>query len=508
MRDLKRDLKNAASPADSKGPKGPKLPKLLKLPKFELPQMELGTGKTRVLRLPLAFGLRLILEMRFTTLLFIGFLIYLFGALVANEWIYLMASGFAVAAILGAIVPMLLLLDLTVDYSFPEEILSEEGASVIIRVRRKYMLGPISKLLPANWLRLTVDVARRGKDGTTYEKVLPPDPVLIESLGDEKWFEFPTPLLKRGIYLLKGVELSTCFPLGIVWWARRMSVRSKTKENISITVYPRHYPISGNFLSHLKGVASTMGLATSGSAVTHQSTSFRSVREFRSGDSLRHIHWPSTARYGDLLVKEFDQEMIPVFDLLLNLRAPWKTPEQFELAVVSTMSLCHLGFNQGQIPELILNPGLDSKELEPLMFDLPKNINPGLHLYSEILARVEPMSMSARRTEDEEDTSGLDYIAVAEREVITLFPTHDQVVKYSPDHGGDLICRPIDLGIVSSNWDYDPTEAEDESLVARAVSFATMRKPARKQEEMKRLLGPTEGQVIGRIEWEKDLEAL
>jgi uncharacterized protein (DUF58 family) len=32
------------------------------------------------------------------------------------------------------------------------------------------------------------------------------------------------------------------------------------------------------------------------------------VREYRQGDSLRHVHWPSTARYGSLVVREFEQE--------------------------------------------------------------------------------------------------------------------------------------------------------------------------------------------------------
>jgi uncharacterized protein (DUF58 family) len=32
------------------------------------------------------------------------------------------------------------------------------------------------------------------------------------------------------------------------------------------------------------------------------------IREYRQGDSMRHIHWPSTARLGELMVREFERE--------------------------------------------------------------------------------------------------------------------------------------------------------------------------------------------------------
>lgn len=465
----------------------------------------LNRDPVKVVQIPIGlFGLKLVMESRFIGMLMIAVLVYLFGALVANEWTYLLASGFICAAVVGAVVPLLILLDVGGECSMPTELLSQEGTTVVIKLKRRNILGPLSWLIPAKWLRLNVDVVRRGKDGRTFEKILPPDPVLIESLDDEKWFEFPTPTLMRGVYLLKGVELSTCFPLGIVWWSRVLKVVGE-KKNYSITVYPKFFPISGNFMQHLRGVSSTMGMATHSSKITHQSTSFRSVREFKSGDSLRHVHWPSTARRGTLLVREFDQETIPVFNLLLNLRLPWRTPEQFELAVSTAMSLCHLGFDKGQLPELYINPPLESKEMEALMHDLPDNINPGLHLYSEILARVELVSGNFRPASDSDEDAVLDF-SVIEKDVLTMIPTSEQVMKHLPEVG-DLVVTPIELCIVPYGWDFD-----EEAYAAQnkeGLSLASLRKTkARSQEDVKRSMGPTAGEVIGRIEWEKDLEAL
>jgi uncharacterized protein (DUF58 family) len=35
---------------------------------------------------------------------------------------------------------------------------------------------------------------------------------------------------------------------------------------------------------------------------------FLGVREYRPGDSMRHVHWPSTARTGTVMVREFEEE--------------------------------------------------------------------------------------------------------------------------------------------------------------------------------------------------------
>jgi uncharacterized protein (DUF58 family) len=32
------------------------------------------------------------------------------------------------------------------------------------------------------------------------------------------------------------------------------------------------------------------------------------IREYRTGDSMRHVHWPSTARHGELMVRELERQ--------------------------------------------------------------------------------------------------------------------------------------------------------------------------------------------------------
>ncbi len=437
------------------------------------------------LTIPLGFGLAVTFDSRIFSLVFFGFIIFLYAGLSANESIYLLASSFACTAVLSLIVPFIILLHVKGECVLPQDVLDEEASDVVVKLMRKNIFGFLSFFIPTKQIRMTLDLVRRGLDGRPQGAVLSPEPVLIENLTGENWFKFPTPDLKRGIYFLNSIEVSTSFPFGIVWWTRVLKT-SKQKEQNTITVYPRVYPISGNFLAHIRGVKSTMGLASSSSMITHQSTSFRSVREYRSGDSLRHIHWASTAKYGNLLVREFDQETVPVFDLVLNLRAPWKTPEQFELAVSAILSLCHLGYGKGQLPNLTFYPPVDSPALEKMMADLPENLGHGIERYAEILARVEPVRTSLDPEEQNFDSQSI----YMEREVLTWVPTSERVMKFSPEKKSDVICTPIDLAIVEPEVSY-----EGQTNTRKNASSATPE--------------PTfDGKVIARLDWELDMEAL
>ncbi|MDX2104941.1 MAG: DUF58 domain-containing protein [Candidatus Melainabacteria bacterium] len=445
-------------------------------------------NKRLSLTIPVGFGLKVTFDMRIFSLLFFAVAIFLYAGVSANESIYLLASSFICTAGLAFIMPLLVVLHVKGECVLPQDVLDEEASKILIKLRRKNVFGFFSLIIPTKQLRMTLDLVRRGLDGRPQGAVLSPEPVLIEKLTGENWFEFPTPDLRRGIYFLNSIEISTCFPFGLIWWTRRLQT-GKVKELSTITVYPRTFTVSGNFLEHIRGIKSTMGLASSSSMITHQSTSFRSVREYRSGDSLRHIHWASTAKFGNLLVREFDQETIPVFDLVLNLRANWKTPEQFELAVSAIMSLCHLGYNKGQLPNLTIYPPVDSPALEKMMQDLPENLGHGIGRYAEILARVEPVRQSLDPDEQNFDSQSV-YL---EREVLTFVPTNDRVMKFSPEKKADVICTPIDLSIVEPEIAYEGAQTK-----SKRAGAATASNPE-----------PSfEGKVIARLDWELDMEGL
>lgn len=464
----------------------------------------------KYMRLPVGAGFRIFLEGRQLRIIIVASALYIFAALAASEWIYLLSAAFLVALILGTILPFLELYGIEADYSLPQEISPLETASIRVHLRRTFKLGPIAWIIPSRALRLTVNMQKRGVDGKPTDVLLAPDPVFIDKLNNEDWYTFPTPSLKRGIYFLNSIELSTCFPFGITWWSRAINIKkNKNDADATITVYPNVLPISGNFLSRLTGIISPMGQASSSSVITHQSSSFRSVREFKSGDSLRHIHWASTARLGKMLVREFDSEMLPVFDLLLNLRANYRSADQFELTVTLINSLVHLGHNLGHMPRLLIHPPIESAEVQSLLFDLP-NMPPGLGSVAEILARVEPITrVAANRTSFEEEVTPDDFenwSKVQDRPILTVVPTSDKIVKYAAGKG-DVVCLPVDVIEVPPNWDEEEPPLPGLEQDSDKVEFKSARGAKAKKSD-KADLGPITGQVIARVEWEGDFEGL
>jgi uncharacterized protein (DUF58 family) len=472
-----------------------------------------STGGGYIL-VPCGFGYKAYLESRQVKLVVLAVSLYIFAAFVASEWIYLLSASFAVALFLGFLLPVIVLASIESAFSLPSEVSPLEPTNIDVRLSKRKILGIFSRFISVASLRMTIKMLKRGASGSPSANVFRPEPVFIENLEQEEWFRFPSPSLKRGVYFIESVEVTTCYPLGIVFWSRTIKLDPKKElKDAMVTVYPSALPITGNFLLRLTGVVSPMGQASANSVITHQSSSFRSVREFRSGDSLRHIHWASSARQNKLLVREFDSEMLPVFDVMLNLRANYRTAEQFELAVTIVNSLVHLGYSLGHMPRLLLYPAVESAEVQALMTDLPQ-MPPGLGLVAEILARVEPITRIAASKTTFEAVTQEDFQKkwdeVSLKPILTLLPSGEKIIKFSPGKG-DVVCLPIDLLEITPDWQkaeaagWDGGQKDDEMSASGVHSLRGSPKP-KKVDKLD--IGPTAGDIVARIEWEGDLEGL
>lgn len=123
-------------------------------------------------------------------------------------------------------------------------------------------------------------------------------------------FRYQRALYKRGVYRVGPVRVRCGFPLGVVEIVREIANSTRT-----IHVLPRVYPLRRLPLAGLNlGQPHSFLVARGGG-----DQSFLGVREYRRGDSPRHIHWPSSARHGQLIVKEFESERSGQLTLLLDL---------------------------------------------------------------------------------------------------------------------------------------------------------------------------------------------
>ena len=114
----------------------------------------------------------------------------------------------------------------------------------------------------------------------------------------QRRFEVPLVCEKRGYYRLGPVGMASSFPLGLA------EARQRRNDGVqSLTIYPDVFPIIG---LNLHGAPSQIHrggyLLPEGAGAAE----FSGLREYRRGDNPRHIHWPTTARLNELMIKEFE----------------------------------------------------------------------------------------------------------------------------------------------------------------------------------------------------------
>lgn len=165
-------------------------------------------------------------------------------------------------------------------------------------------------------------------------------------------------LARRGRYRLGPLRVSTRFPLGMI---RRTVL---LKETASLVVHPR----PGRLLPAWKNrrQRSWHGMRSARDRHGLAEGDFHSLRDYRPGDAQRWIHWRTTARKGELMVRQFEQPRQHDLALLLHLRTSQrpslKEREDVELAVSFAVTVvieqCRLGSSL-----LIVAVGGESLEL-------------------------------------------------------------------------------------------------------------------------------------------------
>lgn len=128
--------------------------------------------------------------------------------------------------------------------------------------------------------------------------------------GGVRRFEVPVLCEKRGFYRLGPVGLASSFPLGLAE-ARRQ--RNEGVQNL--TIYPDIFTITTLPLQGAPSQIHRGGYLLPEGAGTAE---FSGLREYRRGDNPRHVHWPTTARLNELMVKEFEPLASACMTLVLD----------------------------------------------------------------------------------------------------------------------------------------------------------------------------------------------
>ncbi|MEH1799889.1 MAG: DUF58 domain-containing protein [Nostoc sp.] len=155
----------------------------------------------------------------------------------------------------------------------------------------------------------------------------------IPSQGTYRWVYYH-PTQRRGIYRWNTVELGSGAPLGLFWCRRQRDCAA------TAIVYPTVLPLATCPLVDEMGQEESKRGDPRGRPLQTATTGLvRSLRPYRIGDPTRLIHWRTSARYGELRVRELEmvtggQEIVIALDSASN----WEE-ENFEQAVIAAASL-------------------------------------------------------------------------------------------------------------------------------------------------------------------------
>ena len=153
--------------------------------------------------------------------------------------------------------------------------------------------------------------------------------------------------VRRGRYEFSDCKLELSDPFGL----HRVLVPLRAPG--ALLVYPR--------IVHLERLFSETGAQGAGGRrlLLHRPAGYdlHSVREYEEGESLRKVHWPSTARRGYLMVKELEDAPHDEIAVVLDAAPDAVVGESFDMQVRAAASILDVYIRRGRRVVLVVNGG-------------------------------------------------------------------------------------------------------------------------------------------------------
>jgi len=162
----------------------------------------------------------------------------------------------------------------------------------------------------------------------------------VPLLGPHQQTTLPVtvPTERRGVITVGPLTVARQDPLGLL--RREMTWRDVHR----VHVHPKTVllpPNSAGLVRDLEGKSSTR--------LTDSDLSFHAVREYVPGDAMRHIHWKSTAKTGQLMVRQYEESQTARLAVLFDARrAEYASDEEFELGVSLAASVSLQAVREGR----------------------------------------------------------------------------------------------------------------------------------------------------------------
>jgi uncharacterized protein (DUF58 family) len=213
-------------------------------------------------------------------------------------------------------------------------------------LRLSYRIANRKRFLPS----LAVEIVEAGLPGRAFLAHVP--------AGGATQARSTNSFVRRGIYPLGTVTLSTSFPFGMFRKERDIDIPGE------VVVWPRtdrrvREPSAG------AGRLARSGASVRGARGTRGE--YRSLRGYRPGDDPKDIHWKSSARLREPVIREYDRDGADTRWICLDTRG--EPGEAAEVAIELAASLAERATAEGRPFALVaggtvLEPGDGTGQLE------------------------------------------------------------------------------------------------------------------------------------------------
>ncbi len=168
--------------------------------------------------------------------------------------------------------------------------------------------------------------------------------------GEEVRTAYRLPGLERGVYSVGPVQLVTGDPFGLT---RRVEVAGAPGR---LVVHPPIEHIPAASLAPGRDSEAPAGAPMVGSG----GDEFFAVREYRTGDDLRHVHWASTARRDNLMIRQVQVVLEGRLVVVVDLRAEAHDSSSLESVLAAAASLAEAALRGGHHVRLATTAGTDT----------------------------------------------------------------------------------------------------------------------------------------------------
>ncbi|MGE0268181.1 MAG: DUF58 domain-containing protein [Candidatus Omnitrophota bacterium] len=151
---------------------------------------------------------------------------------------------------------------------------------------------------------------------------------------------------QRGIYTLPRLLIGSSYPSNIIRWPIKCGIKEP------LVVFP-FYISQTQFDIPLNSIYQPGGITIT--STLGESNEFLSTREYRHGDRLKDIHWPSYARTGKLIVKEYINEYYTRTAIFIDTQfAPKDKPINLEQRISYAAGIADALSNRGYLIDLLM----------------------------------------------------------------------------------------------------------------------------------------------------------